>query len=260
MNFKAHIKYIVAGLLLAGIAGILFVSGRERHAGIQMTTCSSIVVEFSDDMNFINADDVKDYIAKGYGNCSGKRLEEIDLGKIEEVLDKKSAIRKSEAYTTTDGTLHIMISQRKPVVRFVSDKGGWYADETGFIFPLQKKFTSRVPIVDGAIPLDISRDYKGLPKTKYEKAWVEGILDFVQYLNENRKWRDAVAQIHVEGNGHLVIVPRNGREKFEIGRPDEFKKKFAKIEDYYKFIVPEKGADAYTKVNVSFDGQIVCRK
>lgn len=45
-------------------------------------------------MNFINADDVKGYIAKGYGNCSGKRLGEIDLGKIEEVLDKKSAIRK----------------------------------------------------------------------------------------------------------------------------------------------------------------------
>ena len=112
MNFKAHIKYIVAGLLLAGIAGILFVSGREHHAGIQTTTCSSIVVEFSDDMNFINTDDVKGYIAKGYGNCSGKRLEEIDLGKIEEVLDKKSAIKKSEAYTTTDGTLHIMISQR----------------------------------------------------------------------------------------------------------------------------------------------------
>lgn len=171
-----------------------------------------------DGLNFVTVGDVKEYIAGGYGNCSGKRLEEIDLARIEEILDGKSAILKSEAYTTRDGILHIIITQRVPVVRLVSGRGGWYADSEGYLFPLQKNYTSRVPIVDGSIPLNIKSGFKGTPSTAAERQWLGGILDLVDFLSRNRRWDDAIAQIHVNGNGHVIIVPRKGRREILHGQ------------------------------------------
>ena len=64
----------------------------------------------------------------------------------------------------------------------------------------------------------------------------------------------------MENDGRLVLVPRNGKERFRFGRPEEFASKFAKMEDYYKFIAPEKGEGFYKYVDVSIDGQIICRQ
>lgn len=255
-------KYAVAALIIAVLAGILAVSSREGRRERRELTCAGIKVEILDrgGVSFVSESDVKEYITRGYENCAGKRIDEIDLSRIEEILDGKSAILKSEAYTTRDGILHVLISQRIPVVRLMSDRGGWYADADGYLFPLQKNYTSRVPIVDGSIPLSISGGFKGKLASASERQWLDGVLDLVDFLSGNRRWNDAIAQIHVGDNGYLVIVPRKGRERFYMGRPEEFGRKFAKIEDYYRYIVPEKGQDAYSYVNVSFDGQIVCRK
>ena len=262
MKLKGIWKYVIAVLIFTLTTVMLAVLGHKAKAEYKEVTCSGIKVEIAeqDGLTFVTDGDVMEYMAGGYGNCSGKRLEEIDLARIEEILDGKSAILKSEAYTTRDGILHIIITQRVPVVRLVSGRGGWYADSEGYLFPLQKNYTSRVPIVAGSIPLNIKSGFKGIPATAAERQWLGGILDLVDFLSRNRRWDDAIAQIHVNGNGHVIIVPRKGREKFYMGRPEEFEKKFAKIENYYRYIVPEKGQDAYSYVNVSFDGQIVCRK
>ena len=262
MNLKALRRYAAAMMTIAALMTVLVISGRKSRAVHRELTCSGIEVEFTDHerTSFVSREDVVGYIEKDYGKCSGKRLEELNLAEIEKVLDGRSAILKSEAYTTRDGKLHISISQRKPAVRLISGQNGWYADDTGFIFPLQKNYTSRVPIVDGNIPLSLTAGFKGVPAAKKEKEWLDGILGLANFLKSNRKWDDTIAQIHVEDNGHLILIPRKGRERFIFGRPEEFARKFGKIEDYYRFIVPEKGENTYASVNVSFDGQIVCRK
>lgn len=262
MSIRGFLKYAGLAVTMAAIVTVLIISGRKDSAVYKEITCSGIKVEFknADRLNFVSEADIKQYITKGYKVCSGMRLEEIDLALIESILDSKSAILKSEAYTTRDGVLHIEIYQREPVVRLISSRGRWYADETGYIFPMQKNYSSRVPVIDGSIPLDIDSDFKGIPEKKKDEEWLNGILELVEFLGDNRKWNDSIAQIHVNENGHLVLVPRKGREKFYFGRPEQFERKFAKIEDYYRFIVPEKGEKAYSYVNVSFDGQIVCRK
>lgn len=261
MNLGKTLKYAVAGLITAGILTVLFLCGQKASATAKERTCSGVEVEFfgNDGAHFITGNDVKSYILKGYKNVSGMRIEEIDLKEIENVLDKKSAILKSEAYTTKDGVLHIMISQREPVVRLVCGSNGWYADDTGYIFPLQKNYTSRVPIVDGEIPLRIKADFMGIPSTAAERQWLDGILGLVEFLGKNRKWDDSIAQIHVQDKGRLTLVPRKGMERFDLGRPENFEKKFARIEKYYKFIAPAKEGMAYRYVNVSIDGQIYCR-
>ena len=97
-------------------------------------------------------------------NVSGSKLQTINCGAIETLLDTRSAIRTSEAYTTEDGVLHIRIRQRRPVARIQMKDIGFYIDETGWIFPLQKDYTSYVTMVTGDIPLTVDKYTHGYLK------------------------------------------------------------------------------------------------
>ena len=50
------------------------------------------------------------------------------------------------------------------------------------------------------------------------------------------------------------------KEKFIIGSPDGFREKFGRIEDYYRYVRNRKEEGYYSTVDVSYEGQIVCRK
>ena len=52
-------------------------------------------------------------------------------------------------------------------------------------------------------------------------------------------------QITVQEDGNLVLIPREGRERFLFGQACDMEKKFEKMELYYKGIREEKGEDAY---------------
>ena len=137
---------------------------------------------------------------------------------------------------------------------------GFYADSQGFIFPLQDNYTSRVPIIDGEIPISFESGYKGEPKTEAEKDWLSKVIKLVGFIQGSRTWSDNISQISVRSNGDLVMVPRHGKETFIFGQPVDIEDKFSRIGKYYTTIVPEKGEGYYSTVNVKFKGQIVCRK
>jgi len=211
--------------------------------------------------SFVSEQDVKDYLRDYYGPYTGARLDSVDLDRMERVLDARSAIRKSEAWTTDDGILHISITQREPVVRFQkSGSEGFYADDRGFIFPLQKAWTPLVPVVDGNIPLYAGAGYKGEPGTQAEKKWMAGMLGLLEYMKGSRKWAEFFSEINVAPDGDLVLIPREGDERFIFGSPDSPKEKFAGIEKYYRYIKPSKEEGYYRSVNVKFHGQIICRQ
>ena len=182
------------------------------------------------------------------------------MKRIETLLEGKSAILRSEAYVTKDRMLRINILQRRPVLRFRKAGQGWYADAQGYIFPLQEHFTARVPIVDGAVPITVPEGFKGRISDEKENRWLAGMLEMVRFMEHSRIWKDAIVQMHVENNGDLVLIPREGKERFIFGNPFDCADKFGRLEDYYRYIVPEKGADYYRTVNVKFEKQIVCRK
>lgn len=253
-------KYVIAALSLGILILLLTVLSVKSQAARSERTCSGIEVEFRNDQGFISKTDIKELITKNYGIVSGKRIEEIDIARIEQILDGRSSILKSEVYTTADGILHTIIAEREPAVRFMTPAGSWYADDTGFLFPMQKNSTSRVPIVDGSVPVGFKPGFKGHAEKASERKWIEGILSMLHWLDAHRSWKDAIAQIHIEEDGNIVLIPAEGGERFIIGRPEDFGKKFGKIEEYYRCIVPAKGEEYYSIVNVSFDGQIVCRK
>lgn len=257
---RKGVRIILTAAVVCLLGLVCLVVNGVNGKRMRELTCAGIKVEFTDDFNFITAKDVEGYLNKGYGAYIGQRLDSVDLMKVEKILDSKSAILKAEAYTTPDGYLNIKIRQREPVVRFQKDGNGFYADERGFLFPLQRNYTSMVPIIDGAVPLNVERGYKGEPKTDRERKWLSEVISLVNYMQNSGVWADNISQITVRGNGDLVLIPREGKERFVFGQPDDFEAKFDRIGLYYTTILPAKGNGYYSTVIIKNNGQIVCRK
>ena len=256
---KPVVRYLVAASAVAACVFLALVGDRVGAKNRHEITCNSIEAVIADSLQrkFVSEDDIRDWMAD-YGTYLGLRLDSVDLRRVEAVIDGKSAVRKSEAWLTDDGVLHISVTQREPVVRFQSASGGYYADATGYLFPLQLRHTVRVPVVDGALPLKLGKDFKGEPETDQERQWILSILDLVRYLGEQKEWNDLVGQITVDRNGNLVLIPREGTERFVFGTPTDIDAKFGRVRKYYESVAPSRETP-YKTVDVRFDGQIICK-
>lgn len=259
---KKFREYLLICIALAAVTVVvtsaLGVSGAKNRALL----CSGVDIVVSDSLEsrFVSREDVEKYLAEGYGECAGKEISRIDFTEIEKSVNSKSAVLKCEAYATDDGILHLEMTQRKPLIRFQSATGGFYADEGGYLFPLKDNYTSYVVIVDGHLPLSVSSGYKGRCSDDAEAAWLDDMISMVKYMKKSTVWADNIVQIHVEGNGDLVLIPREGKEKFIFGKPGGYEDKFGLMSYYYKSIVPAKGENHYSSVNVKFGRQIICKK
>lgn len=253
-----NIINISSAVLLTACLAAAYAFGVSCRTPIKCTGLNVVIADSSKN-SFVSAADVKKYLDREYGDYVGQFLDSIDLVKVERIVDGRSAVHKSQAYTTRDGMLNVRVTQRVPIVRFQKEDGGFYADAEGFLFPLQSSYSSRVQIIDGQIPLKANSGYKGEITDEKEKEWLRKVLEVVNYMESSKVWKDKIVQITVTDGGELTLVPRQGKEKFQFGQPDDIAGKFRKMEMYYTHILPEKGSEAYTSVNVEYDGQIVCR-
>jgi len=257
---KPLIRSLTAALAVAACLFLWLAGDRVNARSRKETTCRGIEAVIADSLErkFITKEDIADWM-EDYGTWLGLRLDSVDLHRVEAIIDGKSAVRKSQAWLTDDGILHISVTQREPVVRFQCASGGFYADADGYLFPLQSRHTVRVPVVDGDLPLSLEKGFKGEPQTEEEKQWVRSILGLVRYLGERKDWNGLVSQITVGKGGDLVLFPREGQERFVFGTPTGIDAKFGRIRKYYEAVAPAR-EKPYRTVDVRFDGQIVCRK
>lgn len=211
--------------------------------------CTGIEIEVTDSLEnqFVLADDVKGFLANEYGECLGVALDSINLDAIENLLKSKSAILETEAYTTKNGILKIEVNQRKPIVRFIGQDIGYYADRHGRAFPLQSTYTSYVQTVDGNIP-EIT-----------DSAKIRRIVRLVNFIEDSSDWKDKIVNISIDTTGNLTLIPRKGNERFLFGQPDDIANKMERMKLYYTSIIPATDSSRYTTINVKYSGQIICK-
>lgn len=253
-----HIAGICCGAVLALCLAAAYIGGTvsRRHL---VCTGLSIKVTDSTANRFVTPADVRRYIDREYAGYMGMSLDSIDLSGIERIVDGKSAVNKSHAYTTRDGKLHVDLTQREPVVRFQKGACGFYADSRGFLFPLQNTYASHVQVIDGDIPLNIGNSFKGTPDSEEEKLWLARMISMVNFMETSKVWKDKIVQVTVGKDGSLTLVPRAGKERFIFGSPTGIEEKFSKMELYYKGIAGAPQKKDYREVDLRFSGQIVCR-
>lgn len=243
-----HIVDMVLTAVFITVTALLL-SGTKHSRG--MKTCTGLEVELRDSLHFVAPEDIERFLKHRYGDYVGQRLDSIKLDRIEKMLESRSVVLKSEAWTTDDGILHVGITQRAPVLRFSRGDRGFYVDGDGFVFPLHSSYTADVPVVGGDVP--------PVEKGGYED-WIREMIGLTRMLERSKTWNGRMDGLTVKGDREIIMTLKGRPEQFLLGEPVDLEAKLGRIEKYLTRILPEKGDGYYRTVNVKYNKQIICRK
>ena len=258
--FKKILLYIGVTVTLAGLAGYFYFATTLYNEKDPMQTCRKIDVVLLDSLEnkFVTEQEVIGIVTDYTGGVIGRKRDSINISTLEKLLDQRSAVKKSQVSITRDGKLNIEITQRRPVLRIQSQNGGFYVDETKYIFPLVETFTSYVPIVSGNIPLDLDASHRGTVNDN-SKSWLDGIMELGSYIDNHPFWSAQIEQIYINQNNDIQLATRVGDIEIILGDYKDYKEKLDKLYTFYKNIVPVEGWDKYSSVNLKYKGQIICK-
>lgn len=253
------LTYIGWFLLIALFGAYFFFASMLKVKGKEDDICTEIKVSILDSTinRFVSEEEVKEIVSASEFNVTDKKISDIDLYRLEQLLDQRSAIKFSDVSLDREGILRIEVTQRRPLLRIQGDEGGFYVDESCYIFPLVKTFTSYVPIVTGEIPLSLKAGQRGKVDDEGEK-WLSSMLNFGEYLRNHEFWNSLVQQIEILPNGEIALYMRVGDQTILFGDLSDYDRKFGKLEAFYKNAVPHYGWNKYSKIDLRYTDQVVC--
>ncbi|WP_298361381.1 cell division protein FtsQ/DivIB [Runella sp.] len=247
----------VLGCFLVGTI-FLFVEMQQKSK-----RCKGIIVKLDEtaEYPFFTEQDIENLLTlKGVDAVVGMSFSKINLKGLEKRVLKNRLINKCEVFRDLSGNLVVSIDQQHPVGRLIpnatlskeqslSASQGGYLTESGEIVPLSARFAARTVLISG----DFFDKTQNLKTVKGQH-----LIVFLKNLQQNPFWKAQVAEVIVDKDSELTLVPQVGQHQIDFGLPDDIEIKFKKLKIFYKTILPLKGWNKYKRVSVKFKNQIVC--
>jgi cell division protein FtsQ len=226
--------------------------------------CSDIVISIKDsaDYHFVTKRQLLNLV---YGNNSrilGKPVKSISALDIEKRINVLRELKVAEVYIAIDGSLHVFVDQRNPVMRVIPDEGGdYFMDEDGFMFRRRNLYTPRLHIVEGNINVTPAMlDSVSVLDTTIKNTILKDVYHFVNYINSDNFWSAQIDQISVDSRDEIDLIPRVGNHLIHLGTFENYKGKLRNMQAFYDKILPEVGWNKYSNINLEFKDQVVCKK
>lgn len=195
-------------------------------------------------INLMNANQT-DYVL-------GLTIDQLDLKLLEQRVENNPFVKDAQVYRDVKGNLLVEVQQAEPIARIVNRKGpDLYIDKDGSLLPVSKRYTARVPVIE----MDRGFSWE---KNIDESLYGEKLLTLLNYIYYHEFWNAQIAGMKIEKNGEITLHPQVTRQDIKLGMPDELDVKFKKLMVFYKKILPNKGWNTYSYVNLKFSNQIVC--
>lgn len=240
-------KYILTliGCILISLVAIGFSTKSELHM-----KSLQIEIATAEGLDFVSEEEVTD-LMRGEENELSLPVSKWDMSEMEHRVEANPFVKDAQVYRDVKGNVLVKVEQRKPIARWYHqwDKDR-YIDVNGNLLPTAARYTARVPMIE----------IQGLKweSSLVETTYGEELLNMLKYIEANEFWRAQIAHIYVSKTGDIEMIPQVTKQKIEFGKPEDYEKKFEKLMLFYKKILPVKGWNTYTKVNLKFKDQIIC--
>ena len=253
-TFKSSKKWLLTlGGLFALFGLIAFTEIRHGQKHVR-----NVVIRLNqvDGYQFLTRRDVMGYLTnEGADPILGRDYADVNLQKLEKRLKQHGLVKNCQISRDLTGNLLVIIEQPRPLARLVvSGNGsrpvsGQYVSEEGRFFPISMNYSARVPILTG----HYFRQNRSLLSDRNRP-----LLDLLKRVYDDSFWRAQIAELAVDEQGNVTMWPEIGNHQIEFGLPTELDAKFKKLKLVYTNVLPAKGWDRYTRVNVQYRNQIVC--
>ncbi len=262
---------------LAILAYLVFAARRCRdEQRAEQLVRTEIEVTDYDRRQIVSPDVVRGWLAEAGVALEGVPLEEVDTDRIIDVIGTQPFVCDVRAWTEQSGTLHITLSQRQPIMRVSRGDGeDFYISDDLWILPTRTGCAEYVPVVTGkfGLPFDAgwygelrepAGDGKILDKNH---TFLFKLINFVKLTSADPFWNAEIVQIDVrEKSGapewkepDIELVPRAGSHIIALGTVDGAWEKLAKLRLFYRNVLDYEGWDSYRRIDIRYDGQVVCR-
>ncbi|MDR0713018.1 MAG: hypothetical protein LBF89_01965 [Bacteroidales bacterium] len=229
--------------------------------------CTSIEVKVLDSarIHFITPDDILRLVNASRLKLRGNAMDSINTATVEAQLLEVQPVHHAEAYKTFDGTVHIDIKQRIPLLRIINRFGeSYYIDETGYVMKHNRRYSVHVLAANGHIdqraPSQKGFGVQDLRIPDGKRNIIRELFDLAEWINNSRFWNAQIQQIYVNEHGEFEMIPRVGSQIIIFGKGDHIREKFDKLEALYRNGFNVTGWNKYGVINLKYEGQIVCTK
>jgi cell division protein FtsQ len=204
-----------------------------------------IHVENSDRIRFITNDMIKNIIDRSSKNgTKAYKIKDIDIIKTEYNLYSSSFVSQSNVYIDLDGVVNVTVSQKIPVVRVKTPKEEFYLDKNGAPFPLSSNFSFPCIIATGNIQPD-----------EYQK-----LVNFCQLISVDNLFKNHIIAIEKDKRKTYNLLLNIESVYIEYGELENNHQKLTNLKEFYKQYLDYVGFDAYKKISLKYDNQIVATK
>ena len=265
MTKKQHNKIkqiLLTGAWLGLMLGLTVVMGFVNHNRKEAKcTGLNIIIDYTQELYFIDDDDVGTHIYEVYGDLIGQPIKSINISELEKEVSGMNAVEKAEVFTDLKGNVNLEIVQRNPIARvFLTNGKSGYIDEWGKWMNLSKKFTARVIVINGFLPewngeINTDRNLEFDNKEVWNQAYY-----LTQTIRSDEFLNAQFEQIYVDSNGDFVLIPRVGRHSILLGNTEHLDRKFEKLKLFYKDGIAKVDWNKYKQIDLRYKDQIVCTK
>jgi cell division protein FtsQ len=226
--------------------------------------CSSIAICIKDsaDYHFVTKRQLLNIISSGNEKILGQPVKSVSPGEIESRICVLRELKVAEVYITIDGTLHVYVDQRNPIMRIIPDEGGdYFIDDEGIVIRKRNLYTPRLHIIEGNINISQSMlNGVSVLDTSIKYSILKDMYQFVSYINEDTFWSAQIDQIFVDGRDEIDLIPRVGNHRVHLGTFENYKGKLRNLQAFYDQVLPEVGWNKYSLIDLEYKDQVVCRK
>ncbi len=223
----------------------LFFFSKKTHQNRTLEKVNVIIVNSSSNDGFINEKTIKKILFPRYKiENFKKKIGQLCILNMEKKLNNYPFIKKSEVFLSVDGTLHIKIWTKKPILRIKNGKDEYYLTNEGENLELSSLYSSNVILATG---------YFSKEERKY-------LSNLVQIINSDEILKEQIISIKKTVSDLFLLIPKVGNHRIILGNIKNFKSKLNKLKAFYTQYLNVIDIKKYESIDLQYKDQVVAKK
>jgi cell division protein FtsQ len=240
-------------LLIVGIIWLRAVRNRKTADVMRMEV---YVEPLEGGSKMITENEVSNLLHKAFGSAiENTQMASLEIGRMEQKIEEDPFVNNADVFIDQKNQLRINIIQRNPVLRVMDINGGnYYLDKDGKKMPVSDNFTARVLVATGKLPPHTPDFLERRSNT------LKDVFNVANQVMKDEFLSTFIQQIHVSGNGDIMMTPLIGDQIIILGSSRKLEDKLNRLKIFYKEGMPYEGWRKYATINLKYSGQVVCKR